>query len=77
MHEDISSNLMGHPNQQETVMDRYELRKFKRLVDQLNVPSLRKMPNQANFRWLLANAWIENRNNPRLNELIQLIRSHA
>jgi len=58
-------------------MDRYELKKFRRLVNQLKVPSLRKSPNQANFRWLLMNAWIENRSNPKLNDLIQLIRSHA
>lgn len=58
-------------------MDKYELRKFNRLVDKLEVPNLRKTPNEANFRWLLANAWIANRNNPRLAELIKLIRNYA
>lgn len=58
-------------------MDKHELRKFKHLVNQLDVPNLRKTPTVANFRWLLANAWITNQNHPGLNELIKLIRNYA
>ena len=58
-------------------MNNIELNKFRRLVDQLNVPEIRTLPTQANLRWLIANAWIENRRNPKLFELIQLIRPYA
>ena len=58
-------------------MNNIEINQFRRLIDQLNVPVNRTIPTQANLRWLLANAWIENRNNPKLNELLQLIRPHA
>ena len=58
-------------------MNRADLRRFHRLVNLLKVPDVRKMPNQANCRWILANAWIENRNHPRLNELLALVRDYA
>lgn len=72
--DDVGSNPSNHPISIGGCMDRHELRKFKRLVEQLKVPSLRKIPNQANYRWILANAWIENGDNPRLNELLKLIK---
>ncbi len=55
----------------------YEINKFRRLVDQLSVPDIRTVPTQANLRWLLANAWIENRSNPKLYDLLRLIRPFA
>ena len=55
-------------------MNCYEINKFRRLVDQLNVPDVRTVPTQANLRWLIGNAWIENRNNPKLYDLLRLIR---
>lgn len=58
-------------------MNKAELNRFARLVSQLNVPSNRTIPTQANLRWLLANAWIENRNNPKLYDLLHLIRPYA
>lgn len=58
-------------------MNNIEINKFRRLIDQLNVPLDRTIPTQPNLRWLLANAWIENRNNPKLYNLLQLIRPYA
>lgn len=55
----------------------YEINKFRRLIDQLSVPDNRTVPTQANLRWLLANAWIENRSNPKLYDLLRLIRPFA
>jgi len=55
-------------------MNNIELNRFRRLVDQLIVPNKRTLPTQANLRWLVANAWIENRKNPKLIDLIRLIR---
>ncbi len=55
----------------------YEINKFRRLIDQLNVPVIRSTPTQANLRWLIGNAWIENRNNPKLYDLLKLIRPFA
>ncbi len=55
----------------------YEINKFRRLVEQLSVPEIRTVPTQANLRWLLANAWIENRRNPKLYDLLRLIRPFA
>lgn len=58
-------------------MNRIEINRFGRLIEQLKVPDNRTKPTTANLRWLLANAWIENRHNPKLYELLQLIRAHA
>lgn len=58
-------------------MNNIEINTFRRLIDQLNLPANRTIPTQANIRWLLANAWIENRNNPKLYDLLQLIRPYA
>lgn len=58
-------------------MNCYEINKFRRLVDQLSVPQIRTVPTQANLRWLIGNAWIENRNNPKLYDLLRLIRPFA
>lgn len=58
-------------------MTNIEINTFRRLIDQLNLPANRTIPTQANIRWLLANAWIENRNNPKLYDLLQLIRPYA
>ncbi len=58
-------------------MNCYEINKFRRLIDQLNVPDIRTVPTQANLRWLIGNAWIENRNNPKLYDLLRLIRPFA
>ena len=58
-------------------MNNIEINRFKRFIDQLNVPENRTIPTQANLRWLLANAWIENRNNPKLHDLLRLIRPYA
>jgi hypothetical protein len=58
-------------------MNNIEISKFRRLIEQLNVPVNITIPTPANFRWLLRNAWIENRQNPNLHELLRLIRPHA
>ena len=58
-------------------MNNIEVNKFRRLIDQLNVPVNRTIPTESNFRWLIANAWIENRNNPKLYDLLRLIRPYA
>jgi len=58
-------------------MNNIELNKFRRLINQLDVPEVRTLPTQANIRWLIANAWIENRRNPKLFELMKLIRPYA
>ncbi|MDH5178318.1 MAG: hypothetical protein OEZ39_09045 [Gammaproteobacteria bacterium] len=58
-------------------MNNIELNKFQRLCRQLRIPDNRITPLPANFRWILANAWIENRNNPKLDELLDLIRPYA
>jgi len=58
-------------------MNNIEINKYRRLIQQVNVPDNRTVPTQANLRWLLANAWIENRNNPKLDDLLHLIRPHA
>lgn len=58
-------------------MNNIELNKFQRLCSQLQIPDNRLLPMQANFRWILANAWIENRNNPKLDDLLKLIRPYA
>jgi hypothetical protein len=58
-------------------MNKIEINKYRRLIDRLNVPVSRTIPTQANLRWLLANAWIENQNNPNLHELLRLIRPYA
>jgi hypothetical protein len=58
-------------------MNHIEINRFRRLIDQLNVPENRTIPTQPNLRWLLANAWIENRNNPKLQDLLHLIRPYA
>jgi hypothetical protein len=58
-------------------MNNIEINKFRRIIDQLNVPVNRTIPTQANLRWLVANAWIENRNNPKLHDLLRLIRPYA
>ncbi len=58
-------------------MNNIEINKYRRLIQQVNVPENRTVPTQANLRWLLANAWIENRNNPKLDDLLHLIRPHA
>jgi len=58
-------------------MNCYEVNRFRRLIDQLNVPDVRTIPTQANLRWLIGNAWIENRNNPKLYDLLRLIRPFA
>ena len=58
-------------------MNNIEINRFKRFIDQLNVPENRTIPTQANLRWLLANAWIENRNNPKLHDLLRLILPYA
>ncbi|MFV1982399.1 MAG: hypothetical protein ACC657_02575 [Thiohalomonadales bacterium] len=55
-------------------MNCYEINKFRRLIDQINVPEVRTTPTQANLRWLIANAWIKNRNNPKLYDLLRIIR---
>jgi hypothetical protein len=61
----------------ENVMNKIEINQFRRLIDQLNVPVNRTVPTQANLRWILANAWIENRNNPKLYDLVELIRPYV
>jgi len=58
-------------------MNNIEISKYRRLIQQVNVPENRTVPTQANLRWLLANAWIDNRNNPKLDDLLHLIRPHA
>ena len=58
-------------------MNNIEINKYRRLIQQVNVPDNRIVPTQANLRWLLANAWIDNRNNPKLDDLLHLIRPHA
>jgi len=58
-------------------MNNIEINRFRRLIDQLNVPANRAIPTQPNLRWLLANAWIDNRNNPKLQDLLRLIRPYA
>jgi len=58
-------------------MNNIEINKYRRLIQQVNVPENRTVPTQANLRWLLANAWIDNRNNPKLDDLLHLIRPHA
>ena len=58
-------------------MNNIELNKFRRLVGQMDVPFDRTIPTQANFRWLIANAWIKNRNHPKLYDLVKLIRPYA
>lgn len=58
-------------------MNNIELNRFRRLIDQLQIPDNRAVPTQANLRWLLANAWIENRYNPKLDELLRLIRPYV
>ena len=58
-------------------MNNIEVNRFRRLVEQLNVPVNRTIPTESNFRWLIANAWIENRNNPKLHDLLRLIRPYA
>ena len=58
-------------------MNHNEINKFRRLIDQLNVPVNRTIPTQANLRWLIANAWIENRHNSNLYDLLRLIRPYA
>jgi len=58
-------------------MNALETQKFHRLVAQLQLPETRKLPTPSNFRWILANAWIENRQNPKLNDLLRLVRPYA
>lgn len=58
-------------------MNRIEEQKFNQLIKQLEIPEERKQPNQANLRWLVANAWIKNQRNVKLYELLNLIRPHA
>ena len=54
-----------------------DFRKYRRLIAQLSIPADRAEPTQANLRWILANAWIENRNRPGLLELVSLIRPYV
>lgn len=58
-------------------MNSMDVNKFRRLIRQLKVPENRAVPTQPNLRWLLANAWIENRTNSKHDELMRLIRPHA
>ena len=58
-------------------MNRIEEQKFKKLINQLEIPEDRKQLNQVNLRWILANAWIKNRQNSNLYELLNLIEPYA
>jgi hypothetical protein len=58
-------------------MNTIERQRYHRLIGQLRVPEPRRTPTPTNFRWLLANAWIDNRQNPKLQELLRLIRPYA
>ena len=58
-------------------MNDIEIGKYRRLIDQLNIPANRTIPTQPNLRWLLANAWIENRDSPELHDLLRLIRPYV
>ena len=58
-------------------MNRIEQQKFKKLINQLEIPEDRKQLNQVNLRWILANAWIKNRQNSNLYELLNLIKPYA
>ena len=58
-------------------MNNIEIQRYHRLIDQLRIPTDRTVPTQANLRWMLANAWIENRNNPKLQDLLRLIRPYV
>lgn len=58
-------------------MNRIEQQKFKKLINQLEIPEERKQLNQVNLRWILANAWIKNRQNSNLYELLNLIKPYA
>lgn len=58
-------------------MNSTELRSYQRLVAQLRIPEQRKPATPSNFRWQIANAWIDNRNNPKLHDLLRLVRPYA
>lgn len=58
-------------------MNATDLKRYQNLIRHLKVPENRTKPNVANLRWLLANAWIENRDNPKLSQLLQVIKPYV
>ena len=58
-------------------MNNLDVQKFNKLIKQLEIPEERKQLNQVNLRWILANAWIKNRQNSSLYGLLSLIKPYA
>lgn len=66
----------GHPKFGVSNMSQYELKRFSRLVEGLNLPLNRRRATVANMRWILRNAWIQHHQDPRFHELMDLCRPY-
>jgi len=58
-------------------MNSNEVRKFYQLIQGLIIPEDKKQPTGSNLRWLFRNAWISNRDNAKLFELLNLLRPYV
>ena len=62
---------------QEVVMTSNDTKKYFQLIRHLRIPEDRKEPTESNLRWQFMNAWISNRDNWRVSELISLLRPYV
>lgn len=50
---------------------------YERLIQKLNVPEDRKAATPLNARWFIRTGYVQNRNNPIANQVLELARKIA
>ena len=50
---------------------------YEKLIQKLNVPEDRKAATPLNARWFIRTGYVQNRNNPIVNQVLELARQIA
>ena len=50
---------------------------YEKLIQKLNVPEDRKAATPLNARWFIRTGYVQNRNNPVVNQVLELARKIA
>ncbi len=50
---------------------------YEKLIQKLNVPEDRKAATPLNARWFIRTGYVQNRNNPIVNQVLELARKIA
>jgi len=50
---------------------------YEKLIQKLNVPEDRKAATPLNARWFIRTGYVQNRNNPIVNQVLELARKTA